>query len=528
MKSIYLFCWFYLFFTSHPQAQSTFSKRYHFDLNAVVLTGVEQVSDSTYLIMGIARDTIPPYLVSSISVLIDGQGNSLHENILRNPLRTVEAVAQDKRIDDRIYKLGYSIEPGVGTKALLISYALDGEPLWEVYQQDFRDTATFFRFNDMVVSNDKIYATGNNSYVGEGDNWWGAVLAIYNTEGQLVGGFVYEDPLLRTWSRAIKQVDDNLLLIGGVRDNYNRTWNNYQVMSKLWAVDTLGNLLWTWQSDENELQQGIRDMALAPDGGLVIATAIGEEFPINDEAGIVYWDHCILKLNANQEEEWRTLIGSQVSYDYNSYHRIIGLADNSGYVATGFGLQYYPDADPLTGNVWDYGGLVSKVAANGDSLWARIIIDPTVDSLSEYHECLDLIETSDGGFFVVGEAYTPHPTLASQQGWLLKLDEWGCLVPGCELVSAVTEADGPRFKLLLYPNPVRDQLSVYLGPGELPTGSTWTIYNTAGQLLDQHPARMADATYLLPVAGWQAGNYWLQLRGPTGELLAQEQFVVMK
>jgi hypothetical protein len=71
-------------------------------------------------------------------------------------------------------------------------------------------------------------------------------------------------------------------------------------------------LLWTWLSDENELQQGIRDMALAPDGGLVIATAIGEEFPINDEAGIIYWDHCILKLNANQEEEWRTLIGSEV------------------------------------------------------------------------------------------------------------------------------------------------------------------------------------------------------------------------
>ena len=75
---------------------------------------------------------------------------------------------------------------------------------------------------------------------------------------------------------------------------------------------------------------------------------------------------------------------------------------------------------------------------------------------------------------------------------------------------------------------MRDQLSVYLGPGNLPAGSSWYIYNTAGQVLDQHPARMADASYLLPVTGWQAGNYWLQLRGPAGELLAQEQFVVVK
>ncbi|MGH1436494.1 MAG: hypothetical protein ACRBG0_18770 [Lewinella sp.] len=515
-------------FTNPAHTQSTFSKRYDFGLNSVVITGIEQVSDSTYLLTGVVTDTIAPYLGATVSVLIDEAGNELTHNIVRNPLRHVEAWAKETRIDDRMYKLGYNVEPGVSVRALLISYAVDGEPLWQIEQPDFRDTADFFRYNDLISINNKLYIVGNNSYIGEGDNWWGAVLAIYDTEGQLVGGYVYEDPLLRTGALTIKQQDSNTLLMGGMVDNYNRTWNNYIVRSKLWAVDTLGNLLWTWQSDENELQQGIQDMTLAPDGGLVIATAIGEEFPINDEDGIIYWDHCILKLNVNQEEEWRTLIGSQVPYANNYYHRIIGLADNSGYVAAGFGLQYYPDADPLTGNVWDYGGLVSKVAANGDSLWARIIIDPTVDSLSEYHDCWDLLETSDGGFFVVGEAYTPHPTLASQQGWLLKLDEWGCLVPGCELVSAVTEPDGPRFKLLLYPNPVRDQLSVYLGPGELPAGSIWTIYNTAGQLLDQHPARMADATYLLPVVGWQAGNYWLQLRGPAGELLAKEQFVVVR
>jgi hypothetical protein len=176
MKHIYLFCCCFFLFTNHPHTQSTFSKRYDFGLNAVVLTGIEQVSDSTYLLTGVVTDTIVPYLGATVSVLIDEAGNELTHNIIRNPLRHVEAWRQNILIDDRVYKLGYSIEPGVGAKALLISYALDGEPLWEVYQQDFRDTATFFRYNDMVVSNDKIYATGNNSYVGEGDNWWGAVL----------------------------------------------------------------------------------------------------------------------------------------------------------------------------------------------------------------------------------------------------------------------------------------------------------------------------------------------------------------
>jgi hypothetical protein len=508
--------------------QSTFSERYHLNLNSVVFTGIEQVSDSTYLVTGVVTDTIAPYLGATLSVLINEQGDELASYIVRDSVLNVEGWAQDEKIGNQIYKLGYHVELGVALRGLLIGYSLEGESLFIIDQLDARDTATFFRFNDMIGYNNKIYATGNSAYIGEGDNWWGATLTTYDQEGTELSNFTYETPNWRTWSRAIKQIDENILLIGGVMDDRNRKNNDFSSLCKLWAVDTLGNLLWTWQSPPDELQQGIQDMALAPDGGIVIATAIGEEVAANPDYGVLYWDHCIYKLNTDLEEEWRTMMRTSIALSTIQFDRIIKLSDESGYVAVGHGFKIYPDAEPWVENTADWGGIVAKVAPNGDSLWARVFVDPTVDTLTEYHALYDIIETPDGGLLMVGESNEPNPDVASQQGWLLKLDAYGCLVPGCQLVSAVSEAAGPEFQLLLYPNPVRDQLSVYLGPGELPTGSSWVIHDASGRVVDRQRARLAEATYLLSVGQLAAGTYSLQLRSGVGELLGVEQFVVAK
>ena len=34
-------------------------------------------------------------------------------------------------------------------------------------------------------------------------------------------------------------------------------------------------------------------------------------------------------------------------------------------------------------------------------------------------------------------------TAPSQQGWLLKADEYGCLVPGCEVVQSAEDSKSP-------------------------------------------------------------------------------------
>ena len=126
---------------------------------------------------------------------------------------------------------------------------------------------------------------------------------------------------------------------------------------------------------------------------------------------------------------------------------------------------------------------------------------------------------------LAGKSSFSVDSVASQQGWLLKIDEWGCLVPGCHLVNTVETTPPTALNLLLYPNPVQDHLYAYLGPGHLPAGSKFSVYDTNGQLLRQQAARFSDATYTMELNALPAGLYVLQLQAANGQTLATKQFV---
>ncbi|MCO6490179.1 MAG: T9SS type A sorting domain-containing protein, partial [Phaeodactylibacter sp.] len=117
-----------------------------------------------------------------------------------------------------------------------------------------------------------------------------------------------------------------------------------------------------------------------------------------------------------------------------------------------------------------------------------------------------------------------------QQGWLLKVDEYGCLVPGCELVSGV---EGPKssddfkssddYSLLLYPNPVAEALQVYFSG---PAGSEhhFRILDAQGREWRRFSTRLSEVTLLVEVGELPGGVYYLQcLR--EGQVVWVEGFV---
>src|SRR5690606_3313895 len=183
--------------------------------------------------------------------------------------------------------------------------------------------------------------------------------------------------------------------------------------------------------------------------------------------------------------------------------KIIEVPNGSGYVVVGsiHNVNYEE-----TG--WDINGLIAKISPEGDSLWIRRY--NYVQSPADYHIFYDVEATADGGYVMVGQAtdYFMDGESPLQQAWIVKVDEYGCLVPGCH-TSSVDDIK-INIKLDLYPNPARDYLNVfYFDPahrGEV----HFRIVDVQGRVMQSFSSRVNDITHIIPLSGYAAGQYFLQ------------------
>lgn len=112
-------------------------------------------------------------------------------------------------------------------------------------------------------------------------------------------------------------------------------------------------------------------------------------------------------------------------------------------------------------------GFILRLDANRDSLWRRTYHyyqnDP-VFAGEHYasHYVRDAKITPDNGIIVAGwiqqDNNDPNPQLNTP--WLFKVDEYGCLEPGCQFVNVEEITIGLENTMTVFPNPVRSEASV--------------------------------------------------------------------
>ncbi len=153
----------------------------------------------------------------------------------------------------------------------------------------------------------------------------------------------------------------------------------------------------------------------------------------------------------------------------------------------------------------------------------------------KYPEPIDFKPTLDGGYIVCGTTQEGHETW----GWLMKLDSFGCLIPGCNAndgPNATTEdpegAGEPSFPqsgghLAIYPNPTTDFLNFELRAPQLPKAASFRILDSGGRLVKEYRTDNPRNTFIVPVREWAAGVYYLQYL-EKGEVRTVERFVVTK
>jgi hypothetical protein len=131
------------------------------------------------------------------------------------------------------------------------------------------------------------------------------------------------------------------------------------------------------------------------------------------------------------------------------------------------------------------------------------------------HYFYDLERTLDGGFIMAGTAF--DSLLVSQDAWLVKVDSFGCLVPGCQIFDGLAEQfTDMGAALTLYPNPVvaGEPLNVQLA---LPAGFTLNgplrlaMVSTDGRVVAERVFSGSTSSLELSTSQLSSGLYFLHV-----------------
>jgi Secretion system C-terminal sorting domain len=247
-----------------------------------------------------------------------------------------------------------------------------------------------------------------------------------------------------------------------------------------------------------------------------------------------------LKVDTLGNVIWATIAGEYEQDNRKDYTNVVQTCD-SNYVAGGTWWSFPGSEEIIQGqNNADYDSFAHIVKLdrnNGGIIWERQY--RFLQVYQDNHILVDMKATLDGGVIFCGEARDSYGVLDDprQQGWLVKLDECGCLVPGCDSLCGYVGcgvADTAFFPVfgnhfIIGPNPANDFLNIYVGSLEYLNRESlnFTLYDVQGKLVYEFVPTEINTTYMLSTERFASGLYVLTLRNDGG-VLQQQKLVISK
>ncbi len=405
------------------------------------------------------------------------------------------------------------------SKSVIYKYNLEGDT---IFAKEF--FSPFYPEENFISAANSIHPVNDTSFsalAGVNGLPGGANIEIYwirlHESGSIINSKVFSGPLQNIpMSQVIRNGEE--IIIGSGKNNLGQVSENFTYRSYLLSIDLQGNINWQYSTPSVDLYDNANALLPTPDGSLIVGTGKGVETAINSSSGRVDWNPCFFKLNADRQMEWTRGFRGEFPWTNFSMVKIVEATDQSGYL----GISWTAETESI--GELRKGTWLMKASPQGDSLWVRYFTLFDEEPLAP--EPMDLKATPDGGYIVCGAIDPPddggvHPL---RYGWLLKLDEHGCLVPGCHLPNSTAPEPGTPPQLALFPNPARDFINFELRGARPAPNGVFRILDVQGQLLQTIPAQEALGTVVVPVHDWAAGAYVVQyLEG--GQLRATERFL---
>ncbi|HRO99373.1 MAG TPA: hypothetical protein PLN54_08070 [Flavobacteriales bacterium] len=437
-----------------------------------------------------------------------------------------------------MFSFGWSLDSTVGA-VFITKFDLEGNFQWEKEHKRDRTTSPGIIDPIAAISGDR-YVGAMTAYGGQAPNvtylyWWNsegdtlatrflksdsAYLDNHGTR-QLIaladGGFLHCGWCANTppgqggciirldstgtilWERIYPQAQyiDNAretpsggFVLGGSR-------NAQQDEAVVIRTDSAGNVQWVRYHGLHGVTGG--NQALLDDEGNVLMAGLWKDdpSPLTEES----WA-CMYKYAPNGP--------LLVRRDY--YFTRLSVAVHTLHKGTGHywlvGGAYQVGLDP------DFVTLLWELDENVDSLWMRRYWHYASNGAES--AAYSVRSTSDGGLVMCGVTRQGQtdPLPYKQDNWLIKLDGYGCLVPGCHTVGIEEVAMGLDQYLSISPNPVvsgQPLRITFEPPAEFTAKGTLrvVVLDATGRLV--HEERMGGATLDLFMNKLTSGLYYLHL-----------------
>lgn len=179
-------------------------------------------------------------------------------------------------------------------------------------------------------------------------------------------------------------------------------------------------------------------------------------------------------------------------------------------------------------------GFFRKYSPDGNVIWTRRYRH--VEEEMATQELYDVTATSDGGYAACGMVAASWVGI-HQDGWVIKVDSMGCLVPGCDSLDTSSNEindfkNNPSW-FAVGPNPVskNGMLNVYC------KGNTnnqyqlrnpvFVLFDTNGNKIKEFDLEKISLTYIINFQKIASGNYLLSLLDGN-KIIQNEKIIVLK
>ena len=448
------------------------------------------VDDDTLVIMQVLHDTT--YGTQGMNLIkMDTLGNELSNTFLTDSLyKHIPSLFGNKLIptSDGGYAYGASYlgnpdYPGGGV--FLAKYNHAGEIDFVKYYHRPNDTTTFFAINNLLQLEDGGY-----------------FLFSFYSDGSGPGVVNFTPHLIRTdpmgnelWSRdydaggdttlmfhdAISVSANKFVVAGAKFYIHSSAINIYEydyIKPYTASLDSLGNITHFVFDDVDSIL--VVNVIAASDGGYIQTIEKSEKFTVEfrSKAGV-------RKLDSNFVQEWIWYSDYEPSSP-NTMRTYIDLVKTPDGNYVGGGSAYQG---------WNLPALHVKISEAGELIWERWadFAHKTDTSgtviFAEDNQPRAMGVLSSGSTVSVGSTWLPY-----ERGWLLRISPGGCVYEdtiGCWAGAVAPDATDRPLSLSdiqVYPNPVNDELTVFLPDAAHPKATIY-LYDAMGRFLRKQRVR---------------------------------------